>query len=171
MSNTARERKILLVIFFSLFVIAAIILVSNIYLPEIRKLDRQIEANRIKIEELSGSVYYEKSLDEQIAILSAFINAKKERFYNEGEITTVLFADMVKEMIRKEGLYVSNFKMSSSEKDPISEFSIKGESASFIVFLEKLYKLENSVRVPYLRLAAEKDGNCTVTFRIGYEEN
>lgn len=170
MSNTAKERKILLIIFFSLFAIAAIILASNIYLPELKNLDRQIEANSLEIEELSGRVYNEKSLDEQAAILSAFINARKERFYREGEITPVLFADKIKEMIRKEGLSVNNFKMSSSEKDPISEFSIKGETASFIVFLEKLYKLENSVRIPYLRLAAGKDGNCSVTFRIGYEE-
>lgn len=171
MSNTVKERKILLIIFFSLFFIAALVIISNIYGPENKNLDRQIEENSLKIEELSQKVYSEESLDDQITILSAFINAKKERFYVEGEITPFLFADMIKEMIRKEGLSVSNFKMSSSEKEPVSEFIVNGNTAAFIDFLEKIYKLENSIRIPFLRLMAEKDGDCTISFRIAYEEN
>ncbi|MBN1648174.1 MAG: hypothetical protein JW874_09090 [Spirochaetales bacterium] len=170
MNPMPKERKILLAVFFTLIGIAAIVTAGNIFVPELRRLDRQIEDNKNKIDELAHSVYSRESLDNQIETLSALVRNKQARFYKKDETTPFRFADMIKRLLQKNSLQVNNFQMASIRNEAMPEFSIKGKTADFVRFIESIYRQEKSVRIPYLRINAEKDGSCLVNMRISYEE-
>lgn len=169
MSDTQKERKILIVIFFIILFFSVIVFISSVYGPEFKQLDNSIKKNNVLLKELKEKVYTTDSLDNEIEKLTAILNTKKELFFKKGEIDPLSFTELIKKNLDKVSLDVSNYKLYSGKDETLVEFNIKGESKRFITFLKNIYNLKNSIRFTSLRFSAGEEGICSVTFRIGYE--